>query len=32
MEVSSSPAIIGSSLSPDTVGEVPLMTCMYCGR
>ncbi len=32
IEVSSSPAIIGSSLSPDAVGEVPRTTCMYCGR
>ena len=32
IEVTSSPAIIGSSRSPDAVGDVPRTTCMYCGR
>ena len=32
VEVSSSPTSRGSSLSPDTVGEIPRTTCMYCGR
>ena len=32
IEVSSRPSIMGSSRSPDTVGEMPRTTCMYCGR
>ncbi len=32
MEVISSPTIIGTSRSPDRVGETPRTTCMYCGR
>ena len=32
MEVSSRPAISGTSRSPEMVGLTPLTTCMYCGR
>jgi hypothetical protein len=32
IEVSSSPAIMGSSRSPDAVGVAPFTICMYCGR
>ena len=32
IEVSSSPAISGSSRSPEIVGLTPLTTWKYCGR